>query len=185
MKINRKYELVQDSWAELEADGACHLGSNRGATEDDAGLDIDEAIENIPIGAYHYRLLMICGLAYMADAIEVSLLSFIVVLITEEWNLNILETSSIAASVFAGSMVGNVFVWGPLGDTWGRRKTFIAGSSLVCAAGLSCALAPNVSVLLFCNFFVGIGVGCVFISLDLLAEILPCEWRGLFLMVST
>ncbi|CAM9160943.1 unnamed protein product, partial [Ectocarpus fasciculatus] len=145
-------------------------------------MNIDDAIESSPIGLFHYRLLFICGLAYMADAIEISLLSFIVVLITEEWSLSVIETSSIAATVFAGSMVGNVFLWGPLGDAWGRRKTFIAGSSLVCLAGLSCALAPNIGVLLFCNFFVGIGVGCVFISLDLLAELLPCEWRGLFLM---
>ena len=145
-------------------------------------VDIDDAIEMIPLGLFHYRLLVLCGMAYMADAIEISLLSFIVILITEEWSLSVVEAASISAAVFSGSMVGNVVLWGPLGDWWGRRKTFIAGSTLVCISGMLCTLAPNLHILLLCNFFVGVGVGSVFISPDILAELLPCEWRGLFLM---
>ena len=38
---------------------------------------LDAVIEQIPIGRFHYRLLFICGLAFMADGLEVSLLSFI------------------------------------------------------------------------------------------------------------
>jgi hypothetical protein len=38
---------------------------------------LDAVIESIPVGWFHYRLLFICGLAFMADGLEVSLLSFI------------------------------------------------------------------------------------------------------------
>lgn len=38
---------------------------------------LDEVIEKIPVGWFHYRLLFICGLAFMADGLEVSLLAFI------------------------------------------------------------------------------------------------------------
>ena len=38
---------------------------------------LDDIIEQIPVGLFHYRLLFICGLAFMADGLEVSLLSFI------------------------------------------------------------------------------------------------------------
>jgi MFS family permease len=180
--------------ARLETAGAgTRAGAGQGAGGAGAGdadncsarsgvMSIDDAVEATPIGVFHYRLLLMCGLAYMLDAIEVSLLSFVVVMVAKDWDLSIVQTSSIAATVFAGSMVGNVFLWGPLGDIWGRRKTFIAGSALVCFSGICTSIAPNFNILLVCNLFVGIGVGCVFISLDLLAELLPVEWRGLFLM---
>jgi hypothetical protein len=38
---------------------------------------IDAAIESLPVSYYHYRLLSICGLAFAADAMEVSLLTFL------------------------------------------------------------------------------------------------------------
>lgn len=37
--------------------------------------NIDEVLENIPIGRFHYWLLFVCGLAFAADSMEVSILS--------------------------------------------------------------------------------------------------------------
>lgn len=38
-------------------------------TEDEPlELSIDEALEMIPVGKYHYRLLVICGMSFMSDA---------------------------------------------------------------------------------------------------------------------
>jgi hypothetical protein len=36
-------------------------------------FSIDEVLENIPIGRFHYWLLFICGLAFAADSMEVCL----------------------------------------------------------------------------------------------------------------
>ena len=38
---------------------------------------LDETFEKIPLSYFHFRLLFICGIAFMADAMEVALLSFI------------------------------------------------------------------------------------------------------------
>jgi putative MFS transporter len=38
---------------------------------------LDNVVDSLPIGFFHYRLLVMCGLAFMADAMEVSLLSFL------------------------------------------------------------------------------------------------------------
>ena len=38
---------------------------------------LDEIFEKIPLSYFHFRLLFICGIAFMADAMEVALLSFI------------------------------------------------------------------------------------------------------------
>lgn len=34
-------------------------------------VTLDELLADIPIGRFHYRLLVICGMAFMADAMEV------------------------------------------------------------------------------------------------------------------
>ena len=38
---------------------------------------LDSVIDSIPVGFFHYRLLLMCGLAFMADAMEVSLLTIL------------------------------------------------------------------------------------------------------------
>lgn len=42
--------------------------------DDDEGVEVtlDELLADIPIGRFHYRLLVICGMAFMADAMEVN-----------------------------------------------------------------------------------------------------------------
>ena len=35
-------------------------------------MTLDEAIDALPVGAFHYRLLAMCGAVFMADAMEVS-----------------------------------------------------------------------------------------------------------------
>ena len=36
-----------------------------------ASMTVDEAIDSIPIGLFHYRLLALCGSSFLADAAEV------------------------------------------------------------------------------------------------------------------
>jgi hypothetical protein len=37
----------------------------------DVEVTLEELLDDIPIGKFHYRLLVICGMAFMADAMEV------------------------------------------------------------------------------------------------------------------
>jgi hypothetical protein len=91
---------------------------------------LDEIFEKIPLSYFHFRLLFICGIAFMADAMEVALLSFISIcagtlfiveklldnivlqlyfylfLLGSEWNLQNSEVASITAAVFAGQIFG-------------------------------------------------------------------------------
>ena len=51
-------------------------------------LTIDEALEQLPFSGYHFLLVLMCGFAFMADAMEVSLLSFLPACAGEEWGLD-------------------------------------------------------------------------------------------------
>ncbi len=50
-------------------------------------LTLDEALERLPFSMFHVRLVLMCGLAFMADALEVSLLSFLSICAGADWGL--------------------------------------------------------------------------------------------------
>jgi len=157
------------------------LPSSPSSSTNNGEVDLNEVLDSIPVGVFHYRLLLICGLSFMADAMEVSLLSFLSPCVSADWNLSDAETASITSVVFAGILVGSVF-WGPLADTRGRRRAFIYGSSMIIIGGFLSAFCPDYATFIICRAVVGFGVGGISVPFDLLAEYLPNEYRGKFLM---
>ena len=112
---------------------------------------------------------------------EVMLLSFLQVLVREEWKLSSAEEASIAAAVFFGELPGSVF-WGFLGDKIGRRKGFAVSAFLVGTVGVLSAFAGNIVALSLLRGIVGFGVSGSLLPYDLLSEFLPPIARGKFLL---
>jgi putative MFS transporter len=99
-------------------------------------MDLDALIESIPLSLWHVRLLILCGLLFMVDAMEVALLSFLTTCVGNEWHLGGSERASISSVVFCGQLVGGL-VWGNLADKYGRKQTFLAASALIAVFGRS------------------------------------------------
>lgn len=68
-------------------------------------LSLDEALELNSIGFYHYRLLVFCGFAWMADAFELNLLSYLSSCASIEWNLSEFAEASITGAAFGGVII--------------------------------------------------------------------------------
>ena len=143
--------------------------------------EINDALTMIPLGRFHYLLVLMCGLAFMADAMEVGLLSFVSECAGAEWNLTNEEIATITSSVFIGELFGGV-VFGPLADNYGRKLAFLIACILITVAGIASAAAPNFTALVVLRAIVGIGVGGLTVPFDLLAEFSPNEVRGRFLL---
>mmetsp|Transcript_15946 Transcript_15946/g.24027 ORF Transcript_15946/g.24027 Transcript_15946/m.24027 type:complete len:510 (+) Transcript_15946:121-1650(+) len=144
-------------------------------------MELDEALASIPLGFFHYRLLLICGLSFIADGMEISLIFFISTCAGEDWGLSDNEIALIASVVFCGLLIGT-FCWGPLADAYGRRTVFIAGSVLISVAGFLSGCSPNYLSLLVLRAAVGFGLGSSSVPFDLLAEFCPASYRGSFLI---
>ena len=144
-------------------------------------ISLDVLLERLPVSYFHYRLLLMCGLAFMADAMEVSLLSFISACAGKDFGLSNAQMANITGVVFAGELVGALF-WGPLSDNYGRRFSFVVACLLISAGGALSAFAPSYAMLLVTRAIVGFGVGGLTVPFDLLAEFLPSSHRGLFLI---
>jgi MFS family permease len=143
-------------------------------------MTLDEAIESIPFGFYHYRLFVLCGLNFMLDAFEISSLSFISVCAGVEWGLGDSAKATLSGVVFAGIVIGSIF-WGWLADKYGRRPAYIYSCMLVTFGGMLSSVASTFEWLIFFRALTGIGIGGSSVPFDLLAEFLPSKKRGAWL----
>ncbi|CAI5460760.1 unnamed protein product [Closterium sp. Yama58-4] len=91
----------------------------------DEVLTVDDAIDSIGFGPYQLFLVCYTGLAWLADAMEMILLSFVGPAARCEFGLSGAEESLIASVVFLGVFLGS-YVWGLVADAYGRRRGFMA-----------------------------------------------------------
>jgi MFS family permease len=121
-------------------------------------IEMDEAIERLGMGKFQNDILLAAGLCFSADAMEVLLLSFLSVVLKDEWDLTEREENTIISVVFAGAMVGTLIL-SPLGDIIGRRPVFTFTAAAISFFGIATAFCPTYEWLLFSRFMVGFGVG--------------------------
>jgi MFS family permease len=146
-------------------------------------VSLEEAMELNPVGFFQYRLLLMCGLTFMTDALEVTLLSFLTTCAAAEWNLTTTEQATLTAIVFLGIVVGSMF-WGWFADTYGRRPAYLYSCVLITAGGLLSAVAPSYTLLTILRAITGFGIGGASVPFDLLAEFMPASHRGPFLVLT-
>ena len=146
-------------------------------------MDILTRLHNLPPSRFHYKLLVLVGIGWLFDAMDTGLVSFVLPALGKDWALAPAQLGWIVSIAFVGMALGAVFS-GWLADRFGR-KTVFAGTMVVysIATGL-CALAPDLTVLLVCRFFVGVGLGGQLpVAVSLVSEYAPPKVRGRFIVL--
>ncbi|GEO67267.1 MFS transporter [Levilactobacillus spicheri] len=105
-----------------------------------------------------YRLLFIVGTAWLFDAMDVAMLSFIMPLLKTEWSLSPLQLGTVSAATSVGMIFGAV-ICGILADRFGRKHVLIYTLMLFSLGNLLLTVAPNVNVFILIRFITGIGLG--------------------------
>lgn len=137
-----------------------------------------ERLDALPYTAKHNTLLFGAGVGWALDAMDVGLISFIMLAVSTEWGLGAAGQSALASIGFIGMAIG-ASVSGLLADRIGRRQVF-AITLLVygVATGLS-ALATGLVMLLVLRFVVGLGLGGELpVASTLVSEFSPKRIRG-------
>lgn len=104
------------------------------------------------------KLLMLIGTAWLFDALDVALLSFIMPVIKKSWQLTAGELGAVSAVTSLGMMFGAV-ICGYLADKWGRKPVLIGTLLLFSIGNLLLTLTPNVTWFILVRFITGIGLG--------------------------
>eukprot|EP01043_Picozoa_sp_COSAG02_P028799 COSAG02_NODE_1762_length_11027_cov_27.491947_12_plen_836_part_00 len=152
-------------------------GSSKAAGGDEKAYTIDEAIEKVGFGKYQILVLLMAGLCWTADAMEMLLLSYIKQPLQCEWGITNAQAAAITTSVGVGMLVGSV-TWGIVADTYGRRFGFLAVAAFTFVFGVLSALSPSYGVIVISRGLVGFGIGGVPVAFSLMMEFLPVAQRG-------
>jgi putative MFS transporter len=146
-------------------------------------LSYEEMIDRAGFGRFQKKLLVICGLGWAADAMEILLISFAIPAISQEWKLSSTETGLLGTAIFLGMLAG-AWVWGRLSDLVGRKISFIATVLIAALFGLLSALAPSFTWLVILRALTGFGVGGMLpVDYAIFAEYLPARRRGRYLVL--
>eukprot|EP00298_Acanthocystis_sp_HF-20_P012353 c19846_g2_i1.p1 GENE.c19846_g2_i1~~c19846_g2_i1.p1 ORF type:complete len:539 (+),score=191.52 c19846_g2_i1:549-2165(+) len=138
---------------------------------------VEEAIDEIGFGSTQVIVITIVGLCWIADSMEMLLLSFIGPQLRCVWELSSFDEALITTVVFIGMMIG-AYGWGVISDIFGRRKALFGSAFFSFFFGMCCAFAPSYPFLIFCRGGVGIGVGGIPVGFSLLMEFTPKHIRG-------
>ncbi len=146
-------------------------------------ISFDDAIQEAGFGRFQTKLMIICGLGWAADAMEVLLISFALPAIGQEWNLTNTQKGLLGTAIFLGMLAG-ALVWGRLSDLFGRKVGFISTIAIDSLFGLLSAFAPSFAWLLVLRTLTGFGVGGTLpVDYSIFAEYLPKEKRGRYLVL--
>ncbi|MFD0897089.1 MFS transporter [Loigolactobacillus binensis] len=124
------------------------------------------------------KLLTVAGFAWLFDAMDVGLLSFIIAALKNEWQLSTVQMGWIGSVSSIGMAVGALF-FGILADRIGRRDVLVLTLLLFSVGSGISVLATRFGLFILIRFFVGAGLGGELpVASTLVSESVAPEKRG-------
>jgi putative MFS transporter len=144
-------------------------------------LTVGGALDRVPLGTAHRRILAVTGAAWAFAAMEVLLVSFTLAPMRDLWGLSGAAAGLLGSASLVGMVAGS-WLGGTLADDHGRLRTLqvmVAGYAL--AAGLTAAVDGYLAALAL-RALTGVGIGGTATAATVyLSEHLPTANRGSYL----
>uniref|UniRef100_T1GD11 Major facilitator superfamily (MFS) profile domain-containing protein n=1 Tax=Megaselia scalaris TaxID=36166 RepID=T1GD11_MEGSC len=125
----------------------------------------EEAIEKVGVGKFHYALLLIAGMCFMACVTEITGLGLIMFPAKCDLKFTLTEQGLLGSAGFLGVTVSSHFM-GFLADTWGRVRSLRMMLLISLVMSLISVMSVNVWMLFIFRFLTGCfisgGQACVF-----------------------
>ncbi|HDR6757122.1 TPA: MFS transporter [Bacillus cereus] len=124
------------------------------------------------------KLLGIAGLGWLFDAMDVGMLSFVMVALQKDWGLSTQEMGWIGSINSIGMAVG-ALIFGILSDKIGRKSVFIITLLLFSIGSGLTALTTTLAMFLVLRFLIGMGLGGELpVASTLVSESVEAHERG-------
>lgn len=143
-----------------------------------AATGLEGRLDAGEVGRGHWRVTLLAGFGWMFDAMDVGLVSFVVVALGQEWGLSQGQVGvAISAGLF-GMFVGAA-ASGTLADRYGRRAVLMGTLLLYALATGLTAFVWGYGALLVLRFVTGLGLGGELpVASTLVSEVAPAKSRG-------
>lgn len=124
------------------------------------------------------KLLSIAGLGWMFDALDVGMLSFIIVALQKEWSLTTQQVGWIGSVNSIGMAIG-ALVFGAMADRVGRKNVFIITLLLFSVGSGLSAITTSLALFLLLRLLIGMGLGGELpVASTLVSESVSADKRG-------
>ncbi|MDT8903085.1 MFS transporter [Anaeroselena agilis] len=144
---------------------------------------ISERVSNLPLGSFHWRLLVLIGSGIAFEALDTALIAFVLAKMIGSWNLTPVQMGYIGSAALVGMCLGAIFS-GTLADRIGRKAMFAVTLAIYSVGTALCAFSWNLESLLVFRFIVGFGVGGQPpVANAMMSEYAPAKHRGKMLVL--
>ncbi|MDB5617368.1 MFS transporter [Tardiphaga sp.] len=138
-------------------------------------------LDRLPIGPFHYRIMTLIGIGMFFDGFDIYLAGTVLGVTLKSGFSTLGQNAIFISATFFGMMVGS-FGTGFLGDRFGRRFSYQFNLLLFGLASLAAAFAPDMTILIICRFFMGVGLGAEnVVGYSTMTEFVPAKSRGKWL----
>ncbi|MGI0701088.1 MFS transporter [Pseudomonas aeruginosa] len=144
----------------------------------DSQWSIPTLIDNERVGAFQWRVLILCFVIALFDGFDTQAIAFTGPAILSAFSLPAGSLAPILTAGIVGMTIGAMTL-GMVGDRIGRRPTIMLSLAIFGAATLATAWAADTQQILVLRFIAGLGMGgCTPVLLALAAEYGPARLRG-------
>jgi putative MFS transporter len=132
----------------------------------------------LPISGFHRRILWLIGGGMFLDSFDIYLAGGVLGALAKSGWSTMQLNAAFLSSTFVGMLLG-AFTAGLLGDAKGRKFTYQFNLAIFGLASIAGALAPNMTWLIICRFFMGLGLGAeIVVGYGSVGEFIPPAVRG-------
>lgn len=135
-------------------------------------------LDRLPTSQFHRRILWLIGGGMFLDSFDIYLAGGVLGALTRTGWSTMQTNATFLSSTFVGMLIGALTA-GILGDAKGRKFTYQFNLALFGLASVAGALAPNMTWLIVCRFFMGLGLGAeIVVGYGSIGEFIPPAVRG-------
>ena len=140
-------------------------------------------LDNLPLSKFHWRTSAVGGVGHALRAINVSMLTFVLASLVDDWHLSPSDVGAIGSAGVVGMVVG-VALMGNLADRYGRKAVFQVALLIFSIGSALSGMAWNSASLLLTRVFAGVGLGGGSPAIvTLISELSPSRYRGRMLLL--
>ncbi len=142
--------------------------------------NIPARLDRLPWSAWHWRVVIALGVAWMLDGLEVTLVGSFGSILERPETLGLTATDvGLAGSLYIAGAVIGALVFGRMADVWGRKKLFLVTLAVYMLATLATGFSTETWFFLLCRFATGLGIGGEYAAINsAIDELMPARVRG-------